>query len=106
MSINTFLSNKCNPLTHEITVDIITKSKFVISPLEETSIILDGIFIGASRTKDMRFGMAISFVIFCLSVWLLFDSYGNAGVWASMMILFVVRALTLSIKYFNIEKEI
>ena len=79
----------------------------IIAPiLAFPAFILDGIFIGATRTKDMRNGMAISFVIFCLSVWLLFDSYGNDGLWASMMILFVVRALTLSIKYFNIEKEI
>jgi MATE family multidrug resistance protein len=79
----------------------------IIAPiLAFPAFILDGIFIGATRTKDMRNGMAISFVIFCLSVWLLFDSYGNDGLWASMMILYVVRALTLSIKYFNIEKEI
>ena len=79
----------------------------IIAPiLAFPAFILDGIFIGATRTKDMRNGMAISFVIFCLSVWLLFDSYGNDGLWASMMVLFVVRALTLSIKYFNIEKEI
>jgi MATE family multidrug resistance protein len=79
----------------------------IIAPiLAFPAFILDGIFIGATRTKDMRNGMVISFVIFCLSVWLLFDSYGNDGLWASMMILFVVRALTLSIKYFNIEKEI
>jgi len=79
----------------------------IIAPiLAFPAFILDGIFIGATRTKDMRNGMAISFVIFCLSVWLLFDPYGNDGLWASMMILFVVRALTLSIKYFNIEKEI
>ena len=79
----------------------------IIAPiLAFPAFILDGIFIGATRTKDMRNGMAISFVIFCLSVWLLFDSFGNDGLWASMMILFVVRAITLLIKYFNIEKEI
>ena len=79
----------------------------IIAPiLAFPAFILDGIFIGATRTKDMRNGMAISFVIFCFSVWLLFGSYGNHGLWASMMILFVVRAITLLIKYFNIEEEV
>jgi len=71
--------------------------------LAAPAFILDGIFIGATRSKDMRNCMAISFLIYCLFVWLLFETYGNHGLWAALMVMFVARAITLMFRYFSIE---
>ena len=60
---------------------------------------LDGIFIGATRTADMRNMMLIS-LIFYLALWaMLTPVYGNHGLWASIVIFVGLRALTLGIRY-------
>jgi len=60
---------------------------------------LDGIFIGATRTADMRNMMLIS-VIFYLALWaMLTPVYGNHGLWASIVIFIGLRAVTLGIRY-------
>ena len=74
--------------------------------LAAPAFILDGIFIGATRTKDMRNCMVISFGIYCLVVWLLYEPFGNQGLWAALMVMFIVRALTLFFRYFSIEQSI
>ena len=74
--------------------------------LAAPAFILDGIFIGATRTKDMRNCMVISFGIYCLVVWLLYEPFGNQGLWAALMVMFIVRAVTLFFQYFSIERSI
>ena len=79
----------------------------IVAPiLAAPAFILDGIFIGATRTKDMRNCMIISFGIYCLVVWLLYEPFGNQGLWAALMVMFIVRALTLFFQYFSIERSI
>ena len=63
----------------------------------------DGIYIGATRTKEMRNGMLISFLVYCLAVWLLLEPYGNQGLWAALMIFNAVRGLTLAWWYPKLE---
>ena len=65
---------------------------------------LDGIFIGATRTAEMRNGMLISMAIFLVSVWVLVPIWGNDGLWASIMVLFVARAATLGYWLPRIER--
>ena len=65
---------------------------------------LDGIFIGATRTAEMRNGMLISMAIFLVSVWVLVPIWGNHGLWASIMVLFIVRTLTLGYFLPRIER--
>ena len=55
---------------------------------------LDGIFIGATRTADMRNAMLASAGIF-LAAWWLLSSYGNHGLWASLYVHYVARTGTL-----------
>ena len=74
--------------------------------LAAPAFILDGIFIGATRTKDMRNCMIISFGIYCLVVWLLYEPFGNQGLWAALMVMFIARAVTLFFQYFSIERSI
>lgn len=79
----------------------------VLSPiLGVGSWMLDGIFIGATRTKDMRNMMAVSFVIYALSVWLLMPAYGNDGLWIALLVSFVARGLTLLVRYPALERAV
>lgn len=65
---------------------------------------LDGIFIGATRTRDMRNMMLISLAVY-LGAWaLLTPAFGNHGLWAALMVLFVVRALTLAWRFPALER--
>lgn len=59
---------------------------------------LDGIFTGATRTRDMRNTMIVSIGLFMLAYWLLGPLWGNHGLWASYMVLFIARAVTLGAK--------
>jgi MATE family multidrug resistance protein len=56
---------------------------------------LDGIFIGATQTGDMRNMMLISVVAYLCAWWVLTQAYGNHGLWLALLFFFVVRALTL-----------
>tara|TARA_R110000868_G_scaffold190217_4_gene433852 strand:- start:4086 stop:5408 length:1323 start_codon:yes stop_codon:yes gene_type:complete len=57
--------------------------------------LLDGIFIGATRSVEMRNAMALALAIFLASWWALVPSFGNHGLWAALMIFYVARSLTL-----------
>lgn len=65
---------------------------------------LDGIFVGATRSRDMRNMMALSFGIYVVSVLLLVPVIGNHGLWLAMLISFVARAVTLWMRYPALER--
>ena len=67
---------------------------------------LDGIFIGATRSRDMRNMMAVSFVIYVIAVLSLVPLFGNHGLWAAMLIAFVARGVTLGLKYPGLERSV
>jgi len=67
---------------------------------------LDGIFIGATRTKDMRNMMAVSLAIYVAALMLLVPSFGNHGLWGAMLISFVARGITLAVKYPALERNV
>ncbi len=56
--------------------------------------LLDGIFIGATKGREMRNSMFISLVCFFSSFGLL-NRFDNHGLWASMLIFMVARGVTL-----------
>jgi len=68
--------------------------------------ILDGIFIGATRTRDMRNMMLVSTVIYAISAAALVPPLGNTGLWAALMISFVARACTLAWRYRALEASV
>lgn len=68
--------------------------------------ILDGIFIGATRSRDMRNMMIVSFSVYCFAIFLLVDPFANHGLWAAMMIFFVARGLTLGVRYPALERSV
>jgi MATE family, multidrug efflux pump len=59
---------------------------------------LDGIFIGATRTADMRNAMLASLAIFLAGWWLL-RPLGNHGLWAALYVSYAARILTLLVHY-------
>jgi MATE family multidrug resistance protein len=64
---------------------------------------LDGIFIGATRTRDMRNMMVLSIVIYLLAVSILMPMFGNHGLWMALSISYLARAGTLFWKYPELE---
>ena len=72
----------------------------VVAPLISVwSFQLDGIFTGATRTADMRNTMVISAVVYGMALAVLVPSLGNHGLWLAFMVLMVVRAITLGVRY-------
>jgi multidrug resistance protein, MATE family len=65
---------------------------------------LDGIFIGATRSRDMRNMMVVSFAIYCVCVAALLPMLGNHGLWISLLISFVARGVTLGLRYPALER--
>lgn len=77
----------------------------VLTPLAGcAAFMLDGIFIGATRSRDMRNMMAVSFVIYVVCALLLVPSLGNHGLWLSLLISFVARGATLGVRYPALER--
>ncbi len=65
---------------------------------------LDGIFVGATRSKDMRNMMVLSFGVYVVCVWILVPMMGNHGLWLAMLISFIARGLTLGARYPALER--
>ena len=65
---------------------------------------LDGVFIGATRTKDMRNMMVLSFLGYCGLVLLLLPSFGNHGLWMAMNGFFILRGISLALRYPALER--
>lgn len=79
----------------------------VLAPLVGAACwLLDGVFIGATRAKDMRNMMLISVGVYLISLWLLLEPFGNHGLWASLLILFLARGATLAWKYPALEASV
>ncbi len=55
---------------------------------------MDGIFIGATRTRDMRVAMLAALAIYFIAWWLL-RGLGNHGLWAVIYVHYIARALAL-----------
>ena len=65
---------------------------------------LDGVFIGATRTQDMRNMMILSFLGYCGLVLLLLPSFGNHGLWMAMNGFFILRGISLAFRYPALER--
>ncbi|MGR3498437.1 MAG: MATE family efflux transporter [Limimaricola soesokkakensis] len=65
---------------------------------------LDGIFIGATRSRDMRNMMALSAAIYFAAAIPLTALFGNHGLWAAMLVSYVARGATLAARYPALER--
>lgn len=79
----------------------------VVLPLVSVwSFQLDGIFIGATRSAEMRNAMLLSVAAFLSAEVVLVRLWDNHGLWAALMVLMVARALTLGALYPRIERGV
>lgn len=56
---------------------------------------MDGVFIGATWSSDMRNMMLLALAIFVVALMILPDRFGNHGLWAALNIFLLARGLTL-----------
>jgi multidrug resistance protein, MATE family len=68
--------------------------------------VYDGIFIGATRTADMRDMMLASFVVYVAALGLLVPAFGNHGIWSAHVVFFITRARTLAWKYPGLAADV
>ena len=57
--------------------------------------LLDGVFIGATCTREMRNAMILSLIVYLLAFAILHPAFGNHGLWLSLYVYFIARAVTL-----------
>ena len=65
---------------------------------------LDGIFIGASFTRQMRDAAALSIAVYFIAWWALSDQHGIQGLWGAMIIYVVARAAALLLFYPSLRR--
>ena len=66
---------------------------------------LDGIFIGAAQTKEIRNAMVVSVIVFIgLSIYIT-RYFGNHGVWFSLLLFMILRSVTLQFYFKNILRK-
>lgn len=56
---------------------------------------MDGVFIGATWSRDMRNMMLLSLAVFLAAYWALFPPFGNHGLWLALEIFLGIRGITL-----------
>jgi MATE family multidrug resistance protein len=67
---------------------------------------LDGVFIGATRTREMRNASAVSVAVFLGMSALLTRWYGNTGLWVAFIAYVITRALSLGRYYPRLERSV
>ncbi len=77
----------------------------IIPPIACFCYQLDGIFIGASQTKEIRNAMIISVLSYIGVSILLIKYLDNHGIWLSLLLFMIFRSLTLQYYFKNILKK-
>lgn len=68
------------------------------------SYLLDGVYFGTTRTKELRNSMVLSMILFYACAWALTPHLGNHGLWLSIMIFMIARAALLAAWYPALER--
>lgn len=66
----------------------------------------DGIFIGATRSREMRNTMLVSTLVFFLPAWYLLQPWGNHGLWAALMVFMAARGITMYLSYRRFQGQV
>ncbi len=77
----------------------------IIPPIAALCYQFDGIFIGASQTKELRNAMMISVASFIVISIYLTKNFDNHGLWLSLLLFMVLRSLTLKIFFSKILRK-
>ncbi|MDD9923963.1 MAG: MATE family efflux transporter [Boseongicola sp.] len=74
--------------------------------LGAASWMLDGIYFGATWTREMRIAMLQSVAIYVVALFVLVPTLGNHGLWLALMVLNVTRGITLGLRYPALEAKV
>jgi MATE family multidrug resistance protein len=66
---------------------------------------MDGVFIGTTRTAELRNSMFVAAALFLLVLWLAIEPLGNTGLWLAMTAFLAVRGLLLVCQYPRLERR-
>ena len=67
--------------------------------------ILDGVFIGATRGREMRNSMLISTLGVFLPAWYVLQDLGNDGLWLAFILFFAARGVTMVAYFVVLERR-
>jgi MATE family multidrug resistance protein len=68
------------------------------------SYLLDGLFIGATRAREMRNAMLFSSALGLILGWLL-QGLGNHGLWAALLCFMLMRGLSLAVLGWRLQRQ-
>ncbi|MDD1150760.1 MATE family efflux transporter [Pseudomonas sp. TNT2022 ID357] len=68
------------------------------------SYLLDGLFIGATRAREMRNGMLLTVLLLLPFAWGL-QGFGNHGLWLTFLLFMLLRSLTLAAFAWHLERR-
>jgi MATE family multidrug resistance protein len=72
----------------------------IVSPIVSVwSFLYDGVFVGATRSKDMRNAMLGSLFLVFLPSWYFLQPLGNHGLWLAFTLFMISRGVTMHILY-------
>ena len=76
----------------------------IISPIVSVwSFLYDGVFIGATRSRDMRNAMLVSLLVIFMPSWYLLQPLGNHGLWLAFTLFMLSRGITMHVLYRRIN---
>ncbi len=65
---------------------------------------LDGVFIGTTRTRELRNSMFLAALVYAGVLWGTLEPLGNQGLWLAMTTFFLIRGVLLAVQYPKIER--
>ena len=79
----------------------------IVAPLAAvTCFLLDGVYIGATRGSEMRNGMLIAAGVTLIAVHVLLLFFGNHGIWAALILFYLLRGFVLILWYPRIPRAL
>ncbi|MGY4492191.1 MATE family efflux transporter [Pseudomonas sp. TE3610] len=86
------------------TADIYLPYLAVLPLIAVWSYLLDGLFIGATRAREMRNAMLLS-VVLMVPVGVVTMGWGNHGLWISFLLFMALRAVTLGVVGWRLQRR-
>ena len=77
----------------------------IIPPIASFAYQFDGIFLGTSQTGQIRNAMIISVFLYIGSSLYLIKFFDNHGIWLSLLIFMIARAVTLYLYFPSVRKK-
>lgn len=69
------------------------------------SYLFDGVFIGATRSREMQNTMLASTLLIFIPVWWLSQGWGNHGLWLALTLFLLSRGLSLAYLYLRYSRQ-